>query len=77
MKFWLLTGAFAAIHFSGRLAEYILIGMRPLEDALSDLSLLLVPLMSLWQMVPLFYFYLVCNVFAHWFSQLKHALRRY
>lgn len=64
------------IPFGLRLSQYILQGEQPGDMWFSDLSLLLVPVLSLWQILPLYYFYLTNSILRRWFDRLNWHLSK-
>uniref|UniRef100_A0A914XIL8 Gustatory receptor n=1 Tax=Plectus sambesii TaxID=2011161 RepID=A0A914XIL8_9BILA len=66
----------AFLPFVARVAQYSLFSFEPFEDWLNDISVLLVPMLSLWQLVPLFYFVYINRLVCFWFRQLDGAIKR-
>lgn len=66
-----LVVIFFFIPFSIRLSLYLLLKERMGEKWFSDVSLIIVPMLSLWQMVPLFFYSLTLSILVQWFDYLN------
>uniref|UniRef100_A0A914W540 Gustatory receptor n=1 Tax=Plectus sambesii TaxID=2011161 RepID=A0A914W540_9BILA len=66
----------ALIPMSLRAIEYIWMSEQPGESLLNDLSLVLVPLLSIWNMIPLAYFWVINVMLRSYFRALHQALRK-
>ncbi len=63
-----------ALTFGVRLTEYILTGKVFGDSWLTDLSLVVVPLMSMWQILPVVYYIYICSFLRLSFKNLKEKL---
>ncbi len=57
-----------------RLAQYILMGQKPGKFWLMDVSLLLVPFMSVWQILPVIYYVYICSVLRYSFQCIRERM---
>lgn len=68
--FFALTGFSFLVPFAMRASEYFLLETIG-EVLVSDLSLLFVPLLSVWQLMPLFYYLLITSLLQWYFRKLR------
>lgn len=62
------------VPFGIRLSLYLLKNDKLGENWLSDVSLIIVPMFSLWQMLPLYFFYSTTSILCRWFDYLNNQL---
>lgn len=60
--------------FTSRMAEFVVTGERLGATLFSDLSLALVPLISMWGTIPLFYFLMIEHLIMCWCKMLKRHM---
>uniref|UniRef100_A0A914XG48 Uncharacterized protein n=1 Tax=Plectus sambesii TaxID=2011161 RepID=A0A914XG48_9BILA len=59
-----------------RAGQYVIMGSQLGEHLLDDVSLVLVPILSVWQLLPLFYFIIVSDMLRKWFKDVAMVLKR-
>lgn len=60
--------------FTLRVVEFVVTGEQLGTTAISDLSMILVPLISMWGTIPLFYFLMIEHLIMCWCKMLKRHM---
>ncbi len=60
--------------FATRLLQYVMMENQLFGFWLNDISLVLAPLLSIWQLLPLFYFLYIQFTMRFWFKSLRKSL---
>uniref|UniRef100_A0A1I7YDF0 G_PROTEIN_RECEP_F1_2 domain-containing protein n=1 Tax=Steinernema glaseri TaxID=37863 RepID=A0A1I7YDF0_9BILA len=65
-----------AVPFSLNMMEYVVTNSRLLDNIMKDLSLLIVPLLTLWNVLPLMYYELCNRIVRFWCRTMTTSLKR-
>lgn len=70
----LLVALFLLVPFAIRISSVMFLAEKLGTNWVADVSLILVPMLSMWQMLPLYYYYVTTAALTKWFCYLSYKI---